>query len=474
MGVAAAIGVLVGESLASVGGSADLAAATTIHVQGEIPLSTTKVEARSGLSGSAPGADVGVAGALAVNATIADATALAGSLDANGNDLILTADSTTDSIARALPKVDGTGQSIGVGASIAMNIADHTTKAAAENNATISAVDDLTLDATSHHNLTTEAESAAEGGIAVAAVVAAAIGIEDTVAELGPGSSVNLAGDLNSTATHHGSVHTKAEGDAEGTNEAAVGVAIAVNYLDEDTASRVAGNVVADNVTLGSHQNWSNNAEALASAKGASQSDPGPDWHSNAQLVGGNVLATDHGARPFGTPLPSASDLANLAGGDSTSNASTAAGSLGVAAALAVNVSDSINEASIDGSANIAATGTVTVEAITDVDSPRDAQGDSVTATDSNNIAAAVGLNVPIVENLARPKTERPSRATRSSCVRRPRAGKPTSSSPGAQPPVAAPATWAWPVRRVSILSISRPKPRRPVDRCSSRTAGCR
>ena len=200
-------------------------------------------QATSG-AGDSDGTRTGVAGSLAINVAVSDvqAYAVTGAFLSVSGDLNLSATSTTKSTAKALPDEDGvTAESVGVGASVAMNIVDNITRAEVRDAANIIGVADLNLATLSDSTLITEAEAGAEGGTAVAPVVAIAYANEDTVARLGTGASLTTTGGITLDASHKGSADTKAKGDAEATGggSAAVGASVGFNVITDTTTAVV-------------------------------------------------------------------------------------------------------------------------------------------------------------------------------------------------------------------------------------------
>ena len=246
VGIGAAITVVDIDNKSLLTGTATLDGANGIAIDAEMASSQFITEAKSGPSGDATGADVGVAGALAIHVAITDVAAAitpTGNINASGDDLQLTAMSTTDNTAKAVPKETPMGESIGVGASVAVHIPDQIARAEIENGATLTMVDDLLLAAVSDYDLTTEATSAAAGGTAIAAVVSNLVAHEDTLARIGTGSLLNVTGNLTITADHRGDVSTQAKGDAEGASNAAVGAAIALSIVNQVTEATIARDV---------------------------------------------------------------------------------------------------------------------------------------------------------------------------------------------------------------------------------------
>ena len=385
VGVAVAIGVIDVESRAAADGFASLEGEMPT-IDSQIFASDSTVSAKSGPTGDAEGADVGVAGALAINSTIADASATVGdnvAVDANNTDLTISAASTTESTATATPLEDDvSGESVGVGASIAMSIADHTTKAAL-GDANTNQVRDVNVSSNSHHDVLTTATSAAAGGTAVAAVVALTIANEDTLAELAGSSGLVSAGDVSVTAEHTGSAVTTAAGDSEGAGTAAVGAAVALNFVDERTEVPVARPIHAgQDVTLVAQGVSVNRAMAMASAEGTEGDgggDPEVDGQASDQRSAGDQAATDRGAR-------------SSSNNQATPTSSTSDGSVSVAAAVGINLTESLSRAAIATDVPVTAGGHVTVSSAANSDASASADATAVNGS-SAGVGAAVAIN---------------------------------------------------------------------------------
>ena len=128
----------------------------------------------------------------------------------------------------------------------------------------------LTLTANSDYDQNTLATSATSGGTAVAAVVANLVAHEDTLVEIGTGSTITVYGDLTLAADHQGEVSTQAQGDAEGATDAAVGVAIAVSIVNQRTEATLSRDMtVLGLLSMTATEESINNVESTATAQGA-------------------------------------------------------------------------------------------------------------------------------------------------------------------------------------------------------------
>lgn len=74
--------------------------------------------------------------------------------------------------AKALPNGSAGGDKVGIGASIALNLIEDSTKAQISQNASVAGAKDVTVNAVSSDDTYTEAVAGAAGGIAIDAVVA--------------------------------------------------------------------------------------------------------------------------------------------------------------------------------------------------------------------------------------------------------------------------------------------------------------
>ncbi|MCA9137711.1 MAG: hypothetical protein KDB00_13160, partial [Planctomycetales bacterium] len=394
VGIGVAIAVIDVDSKSQLTGAATLEGATGIDVSAIMPASVHDTEAKSGPSGDDSGADVGVAGALAMHVAITDVAATIGPaaiINTSGDDLQLTASSTTDNVATAKPLETPMGESLGVGASVAIHIPDQITRAAIENGATLTNVNHLTLSAMSDYDLTTEATSAAAGGTAIAAVVSNLVAHEDTLVQIGTGTLLTVGGNLTMTADHRGDVMTKAQGDAEGASNAAIGAAIALSIVNQRTEATIARSVTVGGVlSLSATEEGKNDAQATATAQGAdgkSSDSSNVNDKTGSQRTGTDTTATGKGARDSS---------------DSSSNpdASTDEGSVSVAAAVSINVVDVVTRSTLIGAITINVTGNASISTQSNSDAAATASGAAADAS-SAGVGAAVAINRVTITNEA-------------------------------------------------------------------------
>ncbi|MBI5616868.1 MAG: right-handed parallel beta-helix repeat-containing protein, partial [Gammaproteobacteria bacterium] len=414
IGAAAAINLATYASRVTLGGTSSITAASV----------TLEADATSALFGakatSGAGADnVGVAGAFALNVDVAKAEALVAAtanvtLTAAAPVTVKSVTTTTDT-AQATSKLDGGNNSVGVGASFALNIADATARAVLESGARLTNAGALNVSATSNDTVTTTVKGGAAGGTAIAPAAAITINTMDTFAEINSAATGLSAQSVTVNAAHTGASTVSSEGAAQG-DSLALGIAFGLNSVVDtthalvDRALTVGG---ALNVTAATKQNTTTSTKA--SAKGGKSDDGtqqnGVDNETAGKRNAGDSIAAQKGARNSAnagaTPQAKTADAGGSNSGSSSVN---------VAAAVSVNIAQSKTEALIGGGRVITATGAATVKSTADVDAAATADGSSV-ITPSNNggsgggggsgdssgvgVAAAVAINVGDVTNRA-------------------------------------------------------------------------
>ena len=179
--------------------TATIGAGDTIHAQG-VTLSATMADGQpthnfsAKASSGASAGKVAVAGALAIdivreNSATASIQGPGTAVEAGGGPVSLTATNTSASTADAEPVNEGatSSGSLGVGASVALNIVPNTTSATIEDGATLTGASDLTLAATGNHTVTTTAVNgaAAKDGTGIGISAAIAIVNNATTATIG-------------------------------------------------------------------------------------------------------------------------------------------------------------------------------------------------------------------------------------------------------------------------------------------------
>src|SRR5215203_4846896 len=350
-------------------------------------------EAKSGA-----GSDkVSIAGALALNIVSSHTRALVGagaSVAAGTGNVSIRAKSNEEETADAAS--DAKGGTVGIGASVALNILDdRITRAEVVNAATFSGGANLTIAADSFHRVFTVDKAGSAGGVAVSPSVSIAIVKDETTARLGTGSATTVSGSATIAATSLLVSTLKSDGEAGG-GDVAVGAAVGVNYIRPTTTAELARNLTATAVTVSATAAAASLVEANASAKGESDSGKDADSQSNDQVKNNpNSNGKTDG------DLPKSKDSTDDASSTSSGESGQGSSGVGVAAAVAVNVVIVRTTATITGAITITGTtGAAVVRATNTTDAIAKAiglaaQGGSV------QIAAAVGFNWIDVENKA-------------------------------------------------------------------------
>ena len=168
----------------------------TLETTAPAEASAFKASSTSGAGGSS----VGVAGSIAVNVVVANATSDVEGTDpvaVNGADLSLSATSNLDNQALATAKQATDGSASGVGISVAVNVVNDTTTAGLPDNAVLNGAKNLTINSTGTDSMTTTANGGASTGsgtVALAAQAAIAISNVTTTASVGTGPTLDVDG----------------------------------------------------------------------------------------------------------------------------------------------------------------------------------------------------------------------------------------------------------------------------------------
>ncbi|RZI65243.1 MAG: leukotoxin LktA family filamentous adhesin, partial [Variovorax sp.] len=405
--------VLQAESLAV---SATMAAAS--------PLNRFATTAVSGAGAS----NVGVAGSLAVNAIDSGTRA---ALDAGAKvtltgtdvDASFTAGSASESTAKATPADGGaTGDKVGIGASVAVNVVGTRTVAQLADGSQLSGARDVTLAATSEHTLQTESEAGSAGGISITPSAAISLSSHTTQATLGTSpAAFTLSGDLLLQAAQSTSTQTTAKGSAVG-GKAAIGAAVAVALVDDLVEATTARAIVANglagagkgNVTLKAEGASASEVTASASASGGHASedagatdgatgqpkeDASVDDKVGKQLAVGKNKQTANGVGD--TRQKASTGTAVQGQKDGQASASTSEGKLSVAAAVGVNMQNATARADVP--VDVTAAGALALSASSNTDAKvatdgsalpqADADGNTAGSTTQVGVGAAVSVN---------------------------------------------------------------------------------
>jgi len=392
VGVGVGIGVHLADAKAEILGTNSVTAPAGMSVSATIPESHFDVTAKSGASGDSSG--LAAAGALAINVTLVDASARvapSATIDLHGGNLTLTATSETHTSADASAHVGG-GGSTGIGASIAINYAENGTNAAVAANAQLQNVDDLTLNATATHAMTTTAAGGTEGGTAITPVAALSFATYKTEAKIesdvaGP---LTLDGALSLTASNNTDVQTTATGSTASSGSAAIGASLGLAINTSSGLVSIDRNISAGGPISLTGRNRSN-TKTSSSASASGSEDKGD---------GGNVDSRAAGQRSGGDAQGKARGGSGTAGAGDNGKASTSDGPVAVAAAVTVNVVDSDSGATVGAGRQITSTGGLTLLSQNNTDTEGKATGEATDAG-SAGVGVAVALNHVDIDNIA-------------------------------------------------------------------------
>ena len=363
---------------------------------------TTATHSLSAKATSGAGAQtVGVAGSFALNIVDNRTEAViqtGADVDAGSGAVTLQAENITDHSVEA---TSATGGDVGVGASVALNILDmNITRAEIMDGAELTGAGDVLVSATAGHTVTTTTEAGAAGGsVSISPSVAISIVDNDTTSRIGIGTTaLDAVGTVGVNANHSSSITTTVGADVAG-DSVGVGASVGVNIVDETIDAAVARSIIAGGaVEILAESAIASAVIAKAGAGGNSSTARNSDDEASGQ-VNENPHTNDGG---LGRTLPSADAEVGNASSIANSESGNGTSSVGVAAAVAVNVVNVSNTASIISGADIDTAGAVRVGAMAEVDATAKALGSSISLTnESINVAAAVGLNVATVENRA-------------------------------------------------------------------------
>ncbi|AWB50708.1 hypothetical protein HYN69_17915 (plasmid) [Gemmobacter aquarius] len=414
------VGVAVGVNIAKVSNqalidSAVAAGSATLAAQSRGTNLSTSATSGAGAQ------DVGIAGSFGINLLdTASSAALGGGADVQisaAGAVALSAENETESTVEALPSEGGaTGDTVGIGASLALNIVANRTVAELAAGSALTGAGDVTLAASATHVAETKAEAGSAGGISITPSLALSMVSNATTARVGTGSlALTLSGDLDVSAAQHSTITTEASGEAAGST-AAIGAAIAIALVDDRTTATTARNLVAGgDVGFAAAGASLSTLTAKASAVGAAAAEE-DGTASDGKTVDDSV---DSSLADGSTKQKSAGvgDSSQQAATDSTvddkegRSASTSEGKVSVAAAVGVNVQTSQVTAFVPDGVTVDAGGTLKIAASNNTDGQIEATGDAVGQEDENGdlpppsqvgIGAAVAVNLVKTGNTAR------------------------------------------------------------------------
>jgi hypothetical protein len=360
----------------------------------------------------AGGGKTGVAGSVAINVIFTDTEADAGyvtnnvlgapavTITANG-DVTLKADSEVSNIAKAQPTDGGgDGTKVGVGISVAVNYAQNTTSALIADGSSITGANNLSVDANSAQDMSTESKNGAKGSTAVTPVVAVSITANDTSATIGSGSLLTIGGNLEAKAALNDQVSTSAEGDTQ-SDDTGVGISIAVGVVNDNAlATTGRGLAATGTVTLSASAISGSEVVAKASVKGGQADDS-----SGSHADGGSNQSVDNSTNKqtgFADGKAKEKDSgAKGAEGASNDKGSTSDGGVSVAGAVSVAIENASAKAYVPDGGSISAGGMLSVTSAANVDGHAIADGSASTSSGGTGVGVAVSVNVANLVNQA-------------------------------------------------------------------------
>lgn len=353
---------------------------------------------------------VGIAGSLALN--LIDTESLAqirpGAhvtiVPGDTGAIQLSADNRTSVTGEALPAEGGaSGSKVGIGASVAVNIIANRSVAEVQNNATLTDLGALQIEASGDHAVDTEVEAGASGGIAITPAVALAIVNNTTTARLGTGATLANPGAVTLSADHTSTTTTSAKGSAQG-EKAAVGAAVGIVLLNDVASATIERDIdtATGAVSISARASSASTNTATASAVGgksdedAGQTDSTTGNKKEDASVDDKVSnQTDFGKKNQtrsgvgSTDQQSATDSAD----SNKTSASSDEGKVAVAAAVAVNIVSAKATARVADGVTVKTADALTIGASGNTDSSASSDGSTVGSTAKVGIGAAVSVN---------------------------------------------------------------------------------
>ena len=316
--------------------------------------------------------------------------------------------STTVSNVKADAEQTGNGD-LGIGASVAINITNHDTRAELENSAIVVGAHDLTLNAKSDYDVITEAKAGSGGDVGLTPVAALGFAYHTTEARIGTqNGTLGVTGAMSVTAEHSGLVDSDATGATQG-NDLAIGASLGLSYVKENVTATTARNLSSGGaMTFHAKSSSVHTTDATASASGAKKDTKKKDGTGDTgqsvqgqvddqRAVGNNQSSGNtSGGKTSGTDNKATATTA-----DSKNDQDSNGDGVSVAAAVAVSIVETNANAEIGDGLTITSGGLLTVRASQNADAAAKAMGTAVTEG-SAGIAAAVAINVIDVGNHAK------------------------------------------------------------------------
>uniref|UniRef100_UPI0032217262 beta strand repeat-containing protein n=1 Tax=Microbacterium sp. TaxID=51671 RepID=UPI0032217262 len=372
-----------------------LSVSATQTVDGADDTSTVRAISSSG----AGGGKISVAGSVALAISTFDTlAAVSGTVTLTGGDASIVAGSKVATTVKALPAGEGvvaTGDA-GVGASFALALATNTTIARIDDDVELTGARDLTVAAGTIDETTTEASMGAKGGkVTVTPAIALTVSTVTTRATIGALASgpLEATGRVLVSASQTAAARTTAGAVATGATDAAIGVALALNFAFDTVEATTRRSITAGGeIRFQASGSSLNGASASASASGAPGESSGdaPAGGVDGQLSSQRTYANQQSLDTGGAGVQNSSNP----------SASTSDGGVSVAAAIALNIADVSARAWLPDGLTLIAGGAVLLLASEQVDGIVQADGTAL-ATKDAGVGAAVALNLVFLENRA-------------------------------------------------------------------------
>ncbi|QCO54429.1 hypothetical protein EOK75_00465 [Pseudorhodobacter turbinis] len=359
-------------------------------------------------SSGAGGSKVGIAGSVALNLldtqSVARVSGAATVAVTGGGAVSLVTDNRTDATAEALPVGGGaTGATVGVGASVAMNILANRSLAEVSDGGVVTGADDLTLAASGTYAGVTKAEAGSSGGVSVTPALALSMINNTTTARLGTGGPQSVTGDVIVSAAQSSTITTEASGKAAG-SKAAIGAALALALVDDRALATTARNVTATGAVSFTASGIS--ASTLTSVASASGAKDAKDADAAPTSTGGDSVdktATKEFQAGSGKQKTAGVGDANQQSATTTAandedgrSAKTSEGKVAVAAAVAINVQTSRVDALVPDGVRIAAGGAINVASGATTSGAARSDGQAVKGEDGATSEVGIGVAVSV------------------------------------------------------------------------------
>jgi len=357
-----------------------------------------------------------VAGSLALNlvtntneaviensATSNPATTLA----LGGGDLTLTAQNTSGETASAT--ANAVAGKVGIGAAIAVNTATSTSDAEVQDGVQLLNGHNATVMATSNQTIVTTTLGGSTGNVALTPSVAVAVASSESTASLGSGNSLVLSGALEISAAHTGTTTATAQGDTTTGGSAGIGVSLALNIVSDSATATLSRDVQTGGAaSITSSTTASYLANGVAGEGGTNSSDQSSDSNTQQQATYGENepnAPTNNASVPTQSQAlqdnANPSDSSTSASSESSAQGGNSEATVGIAAAIGINVGTSTSVASIADGVHLLAGGDLSVMSTNGTVGGASALGTALSNSQKNSIAAAVSLNVVSVTNHA-------------------------------------------------------------------------